>query len=166
MGEHSWNGREANRAYLNLGDGPFWDVSLALGLDSIADGRGFVAFDFDHDGDLDLLVGNSAAAAQLFVNHWGDRLGYHWLKVELVGSDGRPAVGATVRVHSGGRIEARSFSLGNAHASSHAGPLLFGLGTATQVDRIEVTWPGGRKSSIDEVSIDRLIRLGPEGELR
>ena len=30
-----------------MGEETFWDVSLALGLDSLSDGRGFVAFDFD-----------------------------------------------------------------------------------------------------------------------
>ena len=122
-----------------------------------------MAFDFDHDGDQDLLVGSSAASAQLFVNHWGDQLQNHWLKVELVGGDGVQPIGATVRVHAGGRVEARSYSLGNAYASSHAGPLLFGLGEAASVDRIEVTWPGGRRSAIGKVAADQLIRLGPDG---
>ena len=56
MGKNSWNGREANFAFLNLGEENFVEAGFALGIDSIADSRSFVAFDADHDGDQDLLV--------------------------------------------------------------------------------------------------------------
>ena len=146
-----------------MGEEAFWDVSLALGLDSLSDGRGFVAFDFDHDGDNDILVASSSAPAQLFVNHWADRLENHWLKVRLVGKGEFQPFGATVRVHAGGRVEARSYSLGTAYASSHAGPLLFGLGASDRVDRIEVIWPGGVRSSVEGVVSDQLLTLEHPG---
>ena len=147
-----------------MGEGAFWDVSLALGLDSLSDGRGFVAFDFDHDGDNDILVSNSSAPAQLFVNRWADRLDNHWLKVRLEGAGGLQPFGATVRVHAGGRVEARSYSLGTAYASSHAGPLLFGLGAADRVERVEVLWPGGARTEIEAPAIDRELTLVHPGK--
>jgi hypothetical protein len=146
-----------------VGEETFWDVSLALGLDSLSDGRGFVAFDFDHDGDADIAVANSSAPAQLFVNRWADRLDNHWLKVRLEGNGEQLPQGATVRVHAGGRVEARSYSLGPAYASSHAGPLLFGLGSAATVDRVEVTWPGGARSVVESPPVDQLLTLTHPG---
>jgi len=144
-----------------MGGEEFWDLSQALGLDSLSDGRGFVAFDFDHDGDNDILISNSSAKAQHFVNRWADRLENHWLKVRLKADGDRQPYGATVRVHSGGRVEARTYALGTAYASSYAGPLLFGLGDATRVERVEVLWPGGGRTVLEDVAGDQLLEMAP-----
>lgn len=58
----------ANRLYLNRGKGAFQDVTLTFLLHfgySSSDAR---TFDADGDGDLDLLVINTAAPPQLFLN--------------------------------------------------------------------------------------------------
>lgn len=45
-----------NRLYRNQRDGTFLDVSRAAGVDSLGNGMGVSAADFDHDGNLDLFV--------------------------------------------------------------------------------------------------------------
>lgn len=45
-----------NRLYRNQRDGTFRDVSRAAGVDSLGNGMGISAGDFDHDGNLDLFV--------------------------------------------------------------------------------------------------------------
>lgn len=45
-----------NRLYRNQRDGTFRDVSHAAGVDSLGNGMGVGAGDFDHDGNLDLFV--------------------------------------------------------------------------------------------------------------
>lgn len=156
---NSWNGSEPNFAYLNLDGRNFIDIGFALGIDSPADSRSFVPFDFDHDGDPDLLVANINAPAQLFVNHWADATHHHWLKIRLVGDAGASPVGATVKVRTGDRIQAKTFSLCNGYLSSYVGPLLFGLGTANRVDAVEVLWPGGTASRIEGITANQEIEL-------
>jgi hypothetical protein len=41
--------------------------------------------------------------------------------------------------------------------------LHFGLGTATQIDRIEVLWPSGLHQVVGGPTVDRIVRL-TEGE--
>jgi hypothetical protein len=39
-------------------------------------------------------------------------------------------------------------------------PLYFGLGDAGKVDRVEVTWPSGRKSTVDrDVRVNGTLRV-------
>jgi hypothetical protein len=48
--DYTWSGFERNVFYANNRDGTFSDVSGAVGLDFIEDGRAFALADFDHDG--------------------------------------------------------------------------------------------------------------------
>jgi hypothetical protein len=41
--------------------------------------------------------------------------------------------------------------------------LHFGLGKATRIDRIDVRWPSGRRESLVDVAVNRIIRVR-EGE--
>ena len=73
----SFSGRERNRAFLNLGDGRFADVSSAFGLDAIGDGRGIAVTDWDQDGDVDLWMANrTGPRARLMLNETCPGSGY------------------------------------------------------------------------------------------
>ena len=53
---------------------------------------------------------------------------------------------------------------GGSYLSASDHRLHFGLGTATKVDRVEVTWPSGRRDTFQGLSADTGYRLR-EGEL-
>jgi hypothetical protein len=152
---NSWNGAEPNFAYLNLDGQNFLDVGYVLGVDSLSDSRGFVPFDFDHDGDQDLLVANQNGSTHLYVNHWADATQNSWLKIRLADQSGSLPFGATVKVQIGNRVQAKTYSLGNSYAASFVGPIHFGLGPATEVDLVEVLWPGGTHTRINGVAVNQ-----------
>ncbi len=55
-----------NQLFENLGHGRFKDVTKAAGLDRYANGITAVAFDYDRDGRVDLVVGNYFQPVDLF----------------------------------------------------------------------------------------------------
>jgi hypothetical protein len=62
-------GTATNFLYRNNGNGTFTDVTTASGLITLAYTWGADWGDFDNDGDMDLYIGNSNAANQLYQNN-------------------------------------------------------------------------------------------------
>src|SRR5207247_1949051 len=84
----------------------------------------------------------------------------HWLEVLPVGSgDGRTPLHAKVRVEFSGREALQEFTIQPSYASGSWLPLHFGLGSASRVDRLSVTWPEGDASSYEVPAVDRAYRV-------
>jgi hypothetical protein len=60
-----------------------------------------------------------------------------------------------VDVYWGGHRQVQVVSGGSGFSAQSQRPLHFGLGTATAVDRIVVTWPSGREQTIAHPAIDQ-----------
>lgn len=141
----SWNGKLANPLFRNRGDGTFDDVGTVLGVGSRQDGRSFVVFDFDHDGDLDICVRNRPGQKPLefFENVFSNEHG--WLRIRLIGSGrNRDAVGARVQILAERRRQTQELQLGSGLLSQQSQVLHFGLGGASHVEQVEVLWPSGK----------------------
>ncbi|MBM3457549.1 MAG: CRTAC1 family protein, partial [Armatimonadetes bacterium] len=113
------------------------------GVTQLRASRGLAAADLDGDGDLDLAVNNWKEAPDLLRNDLPNR--GHWLRLRLEGSGkNRLALGARVRVAGGGRTQTQEVRSGGSYLSQEELTLTFGLGAATQVEAVEVYWPGSR----------------------
>src|SRR2546430_15676967 len=96
IGQNSLNGYERKVLFRNDGDGTFTDVAFVNGVDRVEDGRGLSIFDYDRDGQLDLLLRNYRQPAQLLHNLGGRG---HWIQLELIGGrSNRDAGGARGRL--------------------------------------------------------------------
>lgn len=139
-------------------DGHFTEVSIPAGIRHACP-VGTAIADFDHDGDLDVILGTSLARScsaswmgraslRFYENNSSDR---NWLSLTLVGTGAgganRSAVGARVRVTSGGVTQTREVQ-GNWGLAGVGAELTthFGLGAQCTVDRVEVRWPDAMSS--------------------
>ncbi|HVS64438.1 MAG TPA: CRTAC1 family protein [Thermoanaerobaculia bacterium] len=119
-------------------------------------GRGSTYADFDGDGDLDVVITQVGDAPLLLRNE--QDLGHHWLRVRLVDRPpNRGAVGAWVTLTASGITQRRQVMPTKSYLSQVELPLTFGLGDATAVDSLEITWPDGETEVIGEVGLDRLL---------
>src|SRR3989442_3217948 len=131
IGQNSLNGYERNVLFRNNGDGTFTDVAFVNGADRAEDGRGLSIFDYDRDGQLDILIRNFRQPAQLLQNRGGTG---HWLQFRLVGvRSNRDAVGARIRVRTATRLQSRALTAGSAYLSRSRLVPDFRLGAGTRV---------------------------------
>jgi hypothetical protein len=142
--------------FLNQGRGRFLDVAASLGgaFATPRVGRGLAYGDFDRDGDVDLLLTTNNGPAVLLRN---DQLaGNKSVRVRLVGTtSNRDGIGALVRVFHGGTSQAQMVKSGSSYLSQSELPLTFGVGKRDRVDRLVVTWPGGRTEEFPNVASGR-----------
>jgi len=152
-----------SRLFLSNGDGSFTDRAVEAQLDDRGEGRGVVCFDYDRDGDIDLMVANNAQPPRLYRNDSGPN---HYLHVRLRGrAPNREAIGARVYVTTGGQTQMRELRAGSNYVSQDPAVAYFGLGVATRVDRLRVVWPD--QSHLEEVgvAVDRELTLVQAGGL-
>ncbi len=138
--------------------GPWPDVANALGVVFARQGRGLVPFDYDRDGDLDLLVVSNTELPALYRN---DLASGHWLVVEARGAGpNTQGLGAKVRVQAveGGPWQTREIGVGSHFFGQQEAAAHFGLGDATTVHRVEVAWPAtGQVQVLDDVPVDQRL---------
>jgi hypothetical protein len=151
---------ERDQLLMNDGQGRFDDVSQANAAFSsqATVSRGLACGDIDGDGGVDLLVTRIAGPAGLYRNVAPGR--GHWLMVRAIDPAlRRDAYGAEVHVSSGQRRWMRWINPGYSYLCSNDPRAHFGLGTASQVDTIEVVWPDGTMESYPGGAVDRLVVL-------
>ncbi|HYB52406.1 MAG TPA: ASPIC/UnbV domain-containing protein, partial [Thermoanaerobaculia bacterium] len=102
------------------------------------------------DGDLDIVTNEFNAGPQVLISNLAQKKAIHYLKVVLSGRvSNRQGLGAAVTVTAGGRSHTKYNDGKSGYLSQSALPLYFGLGDATAVEKVEVRWPSGRRSTID-----------------
>jgi enediyne biosynthesis protein E4 len=113
--------------------------------------RSSVMFDLDNDGDLDIVTNEMDDRPMVLINDLAQRKKIHFLKIKLVGTaSNRDGLGTTVRIVTGKRTLTQYYDGKSGHLSQSSMPLYFGLGEATAVDRIELTWPSGKKQIVTQ----------------
>ena len=116
-------------------------------------GRGSAYADIDGDGDLDVVLTQVAGPPLLLRND--QQLGHHWLRLKLIGvKSNRDGIGAWVKVRVGGRTLAQQVMPAKGYLSQSESVLTFGLGPASRVDSVEITWPGGAVQKVSPPKIN------------
>jgi len=121
-------------------------------------GRGSAFADIDSDGDLDVVLTQAGGTPLLLRND--QTTGHHWLRLKLAGTkDNREAIGAIVETHAGGQIHRAQVMPTRSYLSQSESTVTVGLGEATQVESIEITWPGGDKQTVENPKIDSVVSV-------
>ena len=151
-----------NHSYLNQGDFSF-DFYTDSGLNQASFSNGSAYGDLDNDGDLDLVVNNVNMPAFVYENKL-DPVTSNALQIQLEGAgDNTQALGAKLRVLANDQVYYAEHYPIRGFQSSMDPKLHLGLGQA-QTATVEVIWPTGGMSRVENVPLNTLLVLKEEAK--
>ena len=161
--DDDWAVNQKMRLYINEGSDGSFKMNEAAEVHGIAnqmENRGAMSWDFDNDGDLDVLVINHGAPPSLYRNDGGNY--YDYIRVKVYEENGRESIGARVfldlsedsEVGEKGTTLVREISnkaafLGQGESVAH-----FGLGKFGEkyVYRVRILWPKSKEHPEEETA--------------
>ncbi len=159
-------GNDPTNLWMNNGNQTFTDAATASGLIHTGAGRAMLNFDYDNDGDEDVLIVTNNGPLALFRNDLDhSQPDTHWLRIFL-DTHGHPTLapfglGAKVYVTIGSLTLMRSVDGGCTHLGTPEYSAHFGLGTATAIDQVKVEWSDGTDSIYRDIDINQTLTLTP-----
>lgn len=161
--ERDWGTTWAERPQLfrNLDGARFQEVPPATGsgLADVVAARGAAFGDLFNDGHIDAVLNNMDSTPTLLRNVVNN--GNHWITFKLIGGPKSPrdANGAKVFLTAGGIRQRADVFSGGSYGSSSDPRIHFGLGSATEVQRVEIHWPSGKTEEIIAPGVDRILTV-------
>jgi hypothetical protein len=152
--------RQRKLLYHNRGDGTFEEVAARFGPVLMEErvSRGLAMGDLDNDGRLDLVVNDLDGSPQVLHNEL-EPVG-NWLLVKLKGKGRNTgAIGAVVTLKAGTRTQTRLVQSGTSYLSQDDMRQHFGLGPLKQADSVEVLWPDGTTTRMENVKANQLLEI-------
>jgi len=146
----------------NDGKGHFKDVGQARGsyFSTKRSGRGLAVWDFDNDGDLDIIVSHVdlQATAALLRNDGGNK--NHWLGLTLKGEKGLASgIGAKIIVTAGGKKQVFVNQWATGYLSNNEPRVHIGLGQQSLISKLEIKWPDGKQEVYENIKSDRYLTI-------
>lgn len=128
--------------------------------------RSSVIFDYDNDGDLDIITNEYNDRPMVLNSNLSKKNELNFLKIKLQGTtSNRDGLGAVVTVKTRNQTYTKVHDGKSGYLAQSSFPLYFGLGEASVIESIDVTWPSGEKDLIntDTIQLNQLNVL-TEGE--
>lgn len=153
----------SNRLFKNVSQDSirFLDESKEKGLDDFEPSRSLVIFDYDNDGDQDILISNIKDYPFLYLNNLPQG---NWIDILLEGTKtNRNAFGSVIEIIIKG-ISHKKYHHGAQYFGQNILPVHFGLGEHGIIDHLKVYWLSGNIDQYDSVRVNQKIKI-VEGSL-
>lgn len=161
-GEEKFLG-ENGKLWLNDGSGTgFSEQAISLGLDHNLHGIGLMHTDYDNDGDQDIAITAYNDQFKLYENQLsGDSTNWFrlLLNTQLNSSLAPNGIGSRIQIKVGDQtyhhyINSCSHYLSQSEISAH-----FGLGNATIIDELTITWANGSTTTVANLPVNQTITI-------
>jgi hypothetical protein len=143
--------------------GGYTEMAVSSGFIHNGKGRGMFNLDYDNDGDQDVMLISLREPAILFRNDTPADPTTSWLRVFLdTGADPGLApdgYGSRVVVTAGGTDYYGYITGGDNFLSQSELAAHFGLGSATQVDRLRVEWTDGSVTTLVGLAVNQTLTV-------
>ncbi|HUU12610.1 MAG TPA: CRTAC1 family protein, partial [Terriglobia bacterium] len=149
---------ERNLLFHNRRDGKFEEMGPSAGpgfaLEKVS--RGLATADYDNDGDLEIMVSNMNDSPDLLRRERKNP--NHSILIKTVGTrSNRDGIGTRITAVSPGLTQVDEVRSGGSYLSSSDLRVHFGLGTATEIEKLELRWPSGTTDVIRKPPADHIL---------
>ena len=111
--------------------------------------------DLDKDGDLDLVINNFDQPAFVYQNNSVEKGSGNFVQVKLENSQtDRTVLHSKVNIYYGDQMQSAIYAFTRGFQSSVEPLVHFGLGKQSKIEKLEIIWPDGTKSVIENPSIN------------
>ncbi len=149
-----------NKFYRNNKNLKFDDQAKNWGLGEPSFSNGAAYGDLDNDGDLDLIVNNVNQESFVFENKTNEVFEHHYLTINLKGDDKNTfAIGSKAIIHKGDELLNFQMIPSRGFQSSVDYKMVFGLGDATKVDKVEIIWFDQSYTVLENPQIDQILTI-------
>jgi hypothetical protein len=125
-------------------------------------GRGLASGDLNNDGREDVVVSSNNGPAWVLLNE--TETSNHWITLNLVGrKSNRDGIGARVKISTAAGDQYVTATTAGSYQSSSDKRVHFGLGTATQINQIEILWPSEIHQTLKDVKADQFLTVTESG---
>lgn len=114
--------------------------------------------DFNNDGLPDIVVMNDTDNYFLWENKTINTNNYIKVKLEGVASN-KDGIGSKIEVSIGGSKQFRYTLAGEGYIAQNSGTEMIGLGSATTLDYVKVTWPSGTEDILSNVTANQTLTI-------
>jgi len=154
-----------NRVFRNKGGLNFEDVSAKAGVSFQvpAPHRGAAFGDLNNDGRIDAVVSVLNGPPEIWMNRSGSHNPAnrnHWILLKLVGvKSNRDGLGTKIKVTTSMGTQYNQATTAVSYNSSSDKRVHFGLGSASVIERMDLTWPSGIKQVLKNVKADQILTV-------
>ncbi len=156
-------------------DGQFKDLSKQSGVADILSHHGAIIFDYDHDGDLDIISsvvklpwGPFANREQKLKVYQNNSSAKNWIGIKLIGEDGinKDCFGCKALFEQDTIQMISQVDGSSGHASQTTRILYFGLNNAKKLDKLTIFWTDGTVSVFPNLKNGYIYEITTSGKIK
>lgn len=159
-------GFQPNVLYRNKGNLTFERAETNGDICNEMSSYGTAYSDYNLDGNLDVLVVNREEGEGVSLYQNGKRVG-NWLGLKLIGTvSNQNAIGAKIQIVDNlGRLHYKEVKTGHSWESQSTLLQNFGLGDATEISELTITWPSGLVQNIMPETLNQYYTITEGGNM-
>jgi hypothetical protein len=120
--------------------------------------RGAAFGDLNNDGKIDVVVTVLNGPPEIWMNRSSNH--NHWIILKLVGvKSTRDGLGTKVKITTSLGSQYNQATTALSYSSSSDKRVHFGLGSASVIESMELTWPSGIKQVLKNVKADQVLTV-------
>ena len=166
--------KDQNKFFVNE-NGKFIDKSQSSGVNDLLSHRGAAIFDFDLDGDLDIVSSvvklpwsayrGLDQKLKLFKNTMPNG-NFVAVKLSGINNVNRDCFGCKAFFEQNGNVTLKEVDGGSGQASQSSKTLYFGLGDKESLDQLKVVWPDGTVKIYKNLKSNTVYHMNTKGKLK